>query len=80
MAGYKRFEELPVWQNSRVLAKEIDETINSTPIARNFKMRDQMSGSSGSIMDNIAEGFERAGNKEFILFLFFHMQKVPQEN
>ena len=71
MAVYKRFEELPVWQRSRQLAKEIDHLINNTRIRWNFKLKDQMSGSSGSIMDNIAEGFERSGNKEFVQFLFY---------
>ena len=71
MASYKRFEELPVWQKSRVLAKEIDALVHSCAIQKNFKLKDQMLGSSGSIMDNIAEGFERSGNGEFSLFLFY---------
>ena len=69
MATYRRFEDLPVWQKARILAKEADALINETRIRQNFKLRDQISSSSGSIMDNIAEGFERGGNREFISFL-----------
>ncbi len=69
MATYKRFEDLPVWQKARVLAKQADALIYGTRIQYNFKLKDQMSSSSGSVMDNIAEGFERGGNKEFISFL-----------
>ena len=70
MATYKRFEDLPVWQNARKFASNADRIINLSPIAKSFKLRDQMLGSSGSVMDNIAEGFERSGNKEFIQFLY----------
>lgn len=68
MATYKRFEDLPVWQKARILAKEADFLIHNTRIQYNFKLKDQISSSSGSIMDNIAEGFERGGNREFISF------------
>ncbi|HLG03789.1 MAG TPA: four helix bundle protein [Bacteroidia bacterium] len=71
MATYNRFEDLPVWQHAREMAKGIFVLIHATAIERNFKLKDQMFGSSGSIMDNVAEGFERGGNKEFVQFLFY---------
>jgi four helix bundle protein len=71
MASYKRFEDLPVWQKARTFAKEADTLIRNSAIKTNFKLKDQMSGSSGSVMDNISEGFERGGNKEFIAFLSY---------
>ena len=70
MATYKRFEDLPVWQKARKFAANAEKLIENSQVKRNFKLRDQMLGSSGSVMDNIAEGFERSGNKEFSHFLY----------
>lgn len=69
MASVKRFEDLEIWQLSRILCKDIHGVIQDTGLKTNFKLANQIDGSSGSIMDNIAEGFERNGNKEFIQFL-----------
>jgi four helix bundle protein len=69
MATIKRFEDLEVWKKSRVLANDIYKIITSGTLAKDFKLRDQMNDSSGSVMDNIAEGFERSGRLEFINFL-----------
>jgi four helix bundle protein len=64
-----RFEDLPVWQQARELYKIVFEITSQNLFFSDFKFRDQIRSSSGSIMDNIAEGFERGGNKEFIQFL-----------
>lgn len=69
MATVNRFEDLEIWKLSRELCKDIYEIIESTTLKNNFKLGNQIDSSSGSIMDNIAEGFERNGNKEFIRFL-----------
>ena len=69
MATIKRFEDLELWKKSRSLANDIYEIICSGTLAKDFKLRDQMNDSSGSIMDNIAEGFERSSRLEFINFL-----------
>ena len=64
-----RFEELEIWQEVRELCKFIFEITSQEPFRSDYKLRDQIRGSSGSIMDNISEGFARGGNKEFIQFL-----------
>ncbi len=69
MATIKRFEDLEIWQEARRLSKVVIGISKSTPLKNDFKLRDQIKGSSGSVMDNIAEGFERDGNLEFRQFL-----------
>lgn len=69
MAKITRFEELEIWQMSRDVCQYVDYLIQITTLKSNFALRDQIDRSSGSVMDNIAEGFERNGNKEFIQFL-----------
>lgn len=66
----KRFEDLEIWQQARELCKKIRETAETTTLGKDFSLKDQIFRSSGSVMDNIAEGFERDGKKEFINFLY----------
>jgi len=63
------FEDLEIWQDARELCKLIRKLSMREPFNHDFRFRDQINSSSGSIMDNIAEGFERNGKKEFIQFL-----------
>ena len=69
MATIKRFEDIEAWQKARVLTRHIYETTGRGPFARDFSLKDQIRRASVSGMSNIAEGFERDGNKEFIQFL-----------
>jgi len=69
MATINNFEELRVWQKARILCQEIYEIIEKEKFCKDYKLKDQINGSSGSVMDNIAEGFGRQGNNEFINFL-----------
>ncbi len=72
MATIKRFEDLEIWKDARLLCKQIRSLLLKNDFfAKDFTLRNQISGSSGSIMDNIAEGFGREGNKEFVNFLSF---------
>ena len=70
MATVKRFDELKVWELARELCQEIYTQINSTDLSNDYALRNQINRSSGSVMDNIAEGYERGGKKEFIQYLF----------
>ncbi len=71
MAVYKTFQDLPCWQRARKFASRAEEIIEASAIKKHFKLRDQMLGSSGSVMDNIAEGFDRSTNGDFVRFLYF---------
>jgi four helix bundle protein len=70
MATVKRFEELELWQKARMFCRNIFRITNYVKFSQDFRLKDQIRASSGSIMDNIAEGFERSGNKEFVQFLY----------
>lgn len=70
MATIIKFEDILSWQEARELNKVVGKLIDEERFKKNFRLIGQIEGSAGSIMDNIAEGFERGGNKEFIQFLF----------
>lgn len=66
----EKFEDLEIWQMANELTKEVFKITNRVDFKKDFRLRDQIRASAGSIMDNIAEGFERGGNKEFTQFLY----------
>jgi len=69
MATITKFEDLEIWQLARLQTNDFDKLVETTSLARDFELRNQMNASSGSVMDCIAEGFERSGNNEFKNFL-----------
>ena len=71
MAAIKRFEDIEAWQKARELTKAIYALSNDGQFARDFGLRDQIRRASVSIMSNIAEGFSRQSNPEFIRFLSY---------
>jgi four helix bundle protein len=71
MAHYTSYQDLDIYKLSREVTIDVWDLIVTTPIGNDYKLRDQINGSSGSIMDNIAEGFGRGGNREFINFLSY---------
>ncbi len=66
----ERFEDLEVWQFSRILVKEIYLLTENKYFQKDFGLASQLQRSSVSIMANIAEGFERKSKKEFMQFLY----------
>ena|SRR5215213_3609383 len=69
MSKIYRFEDLEAWKVARELTKEIYRVSKNDSFIRDFGLRDQICRASVSVMSNIAEGFERDGNKEFTNFL-----------
>ena len=70
MANIEQFEDIKAWQKARELVHEIYSVTRNGDFARDFGLRDQIRRAGVSILSNIAEGFERGGNKEFIHFLY----------
>ena len=64
-----RFEDIETWQLSRELSLFVFKLSQEGEFEKDYKFRSQIRSSAGSIMDNIAEGFGRGGNKELINFL-----------
>jgi four helix bundle protein len=71
MAKFKRFEDIESWVIARKLCSDLFILNETGKLKRDFALWDQLNSASGSIMDNIAEGHERGGKKEFIQFLAY---------
>ena len=69
MAQISCFEEMPVWQEARALVNQVYNITNQGSFGKDFQFIDHLRRTAISIPSNIAEGFERDGNKEFINFL-----------
>jgi four helix bundle protein len=66
---FKRFEDMPVWQDARKLTNLVYRMTKGEPFRRDFGLSQQIHRASVSVMSNIAEGYERLSKSEFILFL-----------
>lgn len=69
MATVTKFEDLQIWQLAEAQEIEIYQLTKGDKFSRDFELVNQIRKSTGSVMDNIAEGFGRGGTKEFINFL-----------
>ena len=78
MSTFQKFEDVIAWQKARILCQLINDFTNKELFAKDFKLVSQIKSSSGSAMDNIAEGFERGGNKEFTQFLYISKGSVGE--
>jgi four helix bundle protein len=66
----KNFEDLNVWKQARQLTQEVYHLTKTDKFSKDFALRDQIRRATISVMSNIAEGFERSGNQEFVQFLY----------
>ncbi len=66
----KQLEDLEVWQEARRLTQIVYRVTTAEKFSKDFSLRDQIQKAAVSVMSNIAEGFERGGNQEFIQFLY----------
>lgn len=69
MAAARTFEDLIAWQKARALTNEVYTLTATGPFSKDFALRDQIRRAAISVMSNIAEGFERKGDREFHQFL-----------
>jgi len=69
MAKIERFEDLHSWQKARQLANVVYDLSANSRFARDFRLTNQIRDAAGSVMHNIAEGFDAGTHPEFIRFL-----------
>lgn len=78
MATIQKFEDLKSWQKARELCSVIFNLTNNEPFSKDWSLKDQIKRSSGSVMDNIAEGFDRNSTKEFRQYLFISKSSASE--
>ena len=69
MTQLNRFEDIEAWRKARVLVKEVYKVTAAAKFSKDFSLRDQIQRAAVSIISNIAEGFSRQTDKEFVQFL-----------
>ncbi|MEJ2223049.1 MAG: four helix bundle protein [Desulfobacterales bacterium] len=77
--NYKKFEELPCWIKARELCQAVYKIINLPNFKTDFKLRNQIWDAAGSVMDNIAEGFDDGSTREFIRFLGYSQRSSSED-
>ena len=78
MATIKRFEEIKVWQEAKRLAVMVYAMTRQGTFVKDFGLRDQIQRAAVSVSSNIAEGFSRSGNREFVNFLWIAKGSVAE--
>ncbi|MBW2202894.1 MAG: four helix bundle protein [Deltaproteobacteria bacterium] len=76
--NYKKFEELPCWIRARELCRIIFDLINKGKFRNDFSLKNQAWSAAGSVMDNIAEGFDDGSTPEFIRFLGYSQRSCSE--
>jgi len=74
-----RFEDVEAWQEARRLVNLVYEAINGNQnFQKDYRLVNQIQGAAVSVMTNIAEGFSRKSNKEFIQYLFISKSSAAE--
>ena len=79
MSKIEKFEDIVAWQKARELTKAVYMQANAGRFARDFGLKDQIQRASVSVMANVAEGFDRGGDKEFIQLIVYKTFKVSNK-
>lgn len=74
----KRFEDLEVWQAARDVVNAVYHVSSDGAFSKDYALRDQIRRAAVSISSNIAEGFSRHSNKEFVQFLFIAKGSIAE--
>ena len=74
----ERFEDIEAWKEARALVRMVYEATNEVPFKNDRGLRDQIQRAVISVMSNIAEGFMRQTNKEFIVFLGYSLRSSAE--
>ena len=74
----ERFEDIEAWRLARQLTARVYDATDKGALARDFGLRDQMRRAAGSIMHNIAEGFDAGSNAEFVRFLQYSKRSCTE--
>ena len=78
MTKITRFEDLECWQQARTLVKEVYGVTKGREFKKDFRLSGQIQAAATSSMANIAEGFIRRSDKEFVQFLFIAMSSAAE--
>jgi four helix bundle protein len=68
MATIRKFEDLGIWQTARNLSMKVFQLTEAGPASKDYRFKNQIRDSAGSVMDNIAEGFERSSQLNSLTF------------
>jgi four helix bundle protein len=78
VTAIRRFEDIEAWQLARQLARDIHSVCTKGSFSKDWALRDQIDRSSGSVMDNIAEGFDGGSHPEFARFLGYAQRSCTE--
>ena len=74
----ERFEDIRAWQQARELANLVYDLTDRSNFSKDFQLRGQIQGAAGSVMHNIAEGFDDGSNTEFVRFLKYARRSTSE--